>query len=68
MKQTLAAQIESPVLWQKALENMMESGIDTMIEVGPGKTLFGFVQRLAPDFAVYHCDTMESLQAIISEL
>jgi len=36
--------------------------------VGPGKTLFGFVQRLAPDFAVYHCDTMESLQAIISEL
>lgn len=65
MKQTLAGQIASPVLWQKTLENMMASGIDMMIEVGPGKTLFGFVQRLAPDFPVYHCDTMESLQSII---
>lgn len=64
----LAAQIQSPVLWQKTLENMMESGIDTMIEVGPGKTLFGFVQRLNPEFRVYHCDTVENMKQVLQAL
>ena len=62
----LAAQIKSPVLWQKTMENMMESGIDLMIEVGPGKTLYGFVQRLNPDFPVYHCDTVENMNEILA--
>ena len=68
MAALLADQIQSPVLWQKTLETMMESGIDTMIEVGPGKTLYGFVQRLAPDFTVFHCDTVQSLNEIVETL
>ncbi len=68
MAALLADQIQSPVLWQKTLETMMESGIDTMIEVGPGKTLYGFVQRLAPEFTVFHCDTVQSLNEIVETL
>lgn len=67
-KQLLADQIQSPVLWQETLENMMESGIDTLIEVGPGKTLFGFVQRLSPEFPVYHCDTVEAMNEILTKI
>ena len=68
MAALLADQIQSPVLWQKTLETMIESGIDTMIEVGPGKTLYGFVQRLAPEFTVFHCDTVQSLNEIVETL
>lgn len=68
MPKLLADQIQSPVKWQKTLEQMMADGIDTMIEVGPGKTLYGFVQRLNPDFPVYHCDTVENMKEILSQV
>lgn len=68
MPKLLADQIQSPVKWQKTLEQMMADGIDTMIEVGPGKTLYGFVQRLNPDFPVYHCDTVENMKEILSQI
>ena len=42
MAALLADQIQSPVLWQKTLETMMESGIDTMIEVGPRQNAVWF--------------------------
>lgn len=68
MSQVLAQQMQSPVQWQKTVEHMMESGIDTMIEVGPGKTLFGFVQRLNPEFRVYHCDTVDNMKQILESM
>ena len=68
MPKLLADQIQSPVKWQKTLEQMMADGINTMIEVGPGKTLYGFVQRLTPDFPVYHCDTVENMKEILSQV
>ncbi len=43
----LKKHIVSPVKFSKVLETMMENGIDTFIEIGPGKTLSGFVKRMA---------------------
>lgn len=42
----LAKHIVSPVRFSKSLETMLENGIDTFIEIGPGKTLSGFVKRM----------------------
>ncbi len=47
-KETMAAQCENPVRWQKTIENMIANGVDTFIEVGVGKTLAGLIKRLIP--------------------
>lgn len=45
VKDILAKHIINPVRFSKSLENMMKEGVDTFIEIGPGKTLSGFVKR-----------------------
>lgn len=45
VKDILAKHIINPVRFSKSLENMMKQGVDTFIEIGPGKTLSGFVKR-----------------------
>ena len=45
VKDILAKHIISPVRFAKTINTMLENGIDTFIEVGPGKTLSGFVKR-----------------------
>lgn len=44
---TLARQIQSPVLWHRTVENMLQAGIVTFIEAGPGKTLSGLISRIS---------------------
>ena len=45
VKEILANHIINPVKFSKTLENMINEGVDTFIEIGPGKTLSGFVKR-----------------------
>ena len=47
IKQKLVRQAMAPVLWEKTLLTMQEMGVDTFVEVGPGKTLSGFVKKPA---------------------
>ena len=42
----LAKQIESPVQWENLIRNMIASGIDTFIEIGPGKTLTNIIKKI----------------------
>lgn len=44
--QLLSKQIASPVLWEKTIRTMIASGIDTFIEIGPGKTLTNMVKKI----------------------
>ena len=48
-KETMAAQCENPVRWQKTIENMIANGVDTFIEVGVGKTLAGLIKKINPE-------------------
>ena len=59
--ETLALQMKSPVLWQKTVENMVESGIKTFIELGPGKTLKGLIEKCSDNVAVYNIEDEISL-------
>ncbi|QUC68277.1 ACP S-malonyltransferase [Aristaeella hokkaidonensis] len=42
----LSGQICSPVQWEKIIRNMIADGIDTFIEIGPGKTLCNMIKRI----------------------
>lgn len=44
----LAKQIASPVRWETLIRNMIASGIDTFVEIGPGKTLTNMIQKIDP--------------------
>lgn len=64
----LAKQMVSPVRWQQAVENMLADGMDTFVEIGPGKTLSGFVRKISKDAVIYQSDSLDALHKIIAEL
>ena len=64
----LSDQIQSSVRWEDTLINMAESGVDTFIECGPGRTLSGFVKRTVKGAKIYNISDLSSLEKITSEL
>jgi [acyl-carrier-protein] S-malonyltransferase len=52
IKKNLIAQLTAPVKWAQCVENMVNDGADTFIEVGPGKVLQGLVKKIAPTVEV----------------
>lgn len=63
-----ALQVKRPVLWQKTIENMIENGIDTFIEVGPGKTLSGLIKKISADVKTLNVCDISSLENTLSEV
>ena len=64
----LVNQVSHAVRWVDTLHTLQDQGIDTFIEVGPGKTLSGLVKRTLSDVRVYSCETAEQVAAIADEL
>ena len=64
----MANQVSHAVRWVDTLHALQTQGIDTFIEVGPGKTLSGLVKRTLSDVRVYSCETAEQVAAIADEL
>ena len=64
----LRQQVCHPVRWQAIVEDMIRQGIDTFIEVGPGKTLCGLIAKIDPAVRVWNVENAESLQAVINEV
>lgn len=67
-KETMAAQCENSVQWQKTIENMIANGVDTFIEVGVGKTLAGLIKKINPEVTVYQIENKEGLDAAAEAL
>jgi [acyl-carrier-protein] S-malonyltransferase len=63
-KQLIKAQVENPVRWQTIVENMAADGVDTIIEVGVGKTLTGLITRICPDVRAFKAETPEDIEKI----
>ncbi len=61
----LSEQICSPVLWEELIRNMIASGIDTFVEIGPGKTLKNMIGKID---ATVKCYTAADLPAILQEV
>lgn len=64
----LANQVSHVVRWVDTLHTLQNQGIDTFIEVGPGKTLSGLVKRTLSDVRVYSCETAEQVATNADEL
>lgn len=64
----LEAQVKSSVQWQKTIENMINMGIDTFIEVGPGKSLSGFVKKINKEVKVLNVEDKESVYSTLKYL
>ena len=58
----------NPFLWQKSVENMINDGVDTFIEVGVGKTLSGFISKISEHVSVYNVEDMESIENTVRSL
>lgn len=67
VKDILAKHIISPVRFSKSLETMLEMGVDTFMEIGPGKTLSGFVKRLntEKEVTILNVNNVETLEMIL---
>ena len=62
-KEILAKHIISPVRFDKTIEYMKESGVDTFIEIGPGKALTGFIKKELKDLEI-NCFTTDNLSEL----
>ncbi|MBC5996650.1 [acyl-carrier-protein] S-malonyltransferase [Romboutsia ilealis] len=64
----LRKQIMSSVLFEKSIRDLIDKGVDTFIEVGPGKTLSGFVKKINKDVFVYNVEDIKSLNETVESL
>lgn len=67
-KDLLATQVFSPVRWQESMEKLIADGVDTFIELGPGKTLCGFLKKIDRNIRVYNIGTWNEMEQIVCEL
>ena len=72
IKPLLVKQVSSSVRWQQSVETMVEDGVDTFIELGPGRTLAGFNKKIGKaigkELTTYSVGTMEELEAVVAAL
>lgn len=60
----LEKQVYSPVKWQQCIEKMIEEGVDTFVEIGPGKTLSGFLKKIDRSKTIINIEKIEDLEKI----
>jgi [acyl-carrier-protein] S-malonyltransferase len=68
IKQSLVKQVYSPVLWEDTIRNMVKTGVNTFIELGPGRTLSGFVKKIDKKLITLNVQDMESLKKTLDYL
>lgn len=64
VKPLLKQQVSSSVRWQQSVETMIADGVDTFIEIGPGKTLAGFMKKITRDVNVFNIEKLEDLEKL----
>lgn len=60
----LVRQMYSPVRWMQSMETMLADGVDTFVEIGPGKTLEGFLKKIDRNVQVLHVSCWKDLEEI----
>ncbi len=68
IKPLLVKQVSNSVLWEDTIRKMLSDGVDTFIEIGPGKTLSGFVKKISKEVGIYNVEDMASLERTLNGL
>lgn len=67
IKELLAKQVSSSVRWRETMERMLAEGVDTFVEIGPGKTLTGFLRKISRYVTVYNVDKVEDMEKLLTK-
>lgn len=68
VKPLLEKQVSSSVRWQQSVEAMLADGVDTFIEIGPGKTLAGFMKKIDRTATVLNIEKLEDVDQVVQAL
>lgn len=68
IKDLLQVQVSSPVKWEQTLLLMKDMGVDVFVEIGPGKTIAGFVKKTCPEIPVINVSTVADVEACVEKL
>lgn len=67
-KALLSAQVASSVRWQQSMELLIADGVDVFVEIGPGRTLAGFLKKIDRSVKVYNIAAWEDLEKVTAEI
>ncbi len=68
LRNALLKQVSSPVRWQESMELLLQQGINTFVEVGPGKVLSGLLRQIDRDASCFNVEDAASLEATRAKL
>ena len=68
IKLSLVNQLNAPLLWEDSIRNIIDAGVDTFIEVGPGKVLTGLIKRIDPSVRLLNVQDLASLERTAEEM
>ena len=68
VKELLTRQVSSSVKWQQSVETMLADGVDTFIEIGPGKTLAGFMRKIDRSVKTLNVEKLEDIEKVVEAL
>lgn len=68
IRELLARQVSSPVEWVASVRRMLQAGVDTFVECGPGTALTGMVRRIAPEAKTLNVSDQSTLQQTVTAL
>jgi len=64
ISELLVSQVTSPVLWWDSILTLIGKGVDTFVEIGPGKTLTGFLKKIDPNVTGYNISTADEFEEV----
>lgn len=65
---TLVEQVSGAVRWEQSVRHLLDLGVDTFVECGPGKVLTGLVKKIAPGVNLLRVEDMASLEKSLAYL
>ncbi|MGG4204939.1 ACP S-malonyltransferase [Paenibacillus jamilae] len=68
IRQLLVDQVYSPVLWEDSVTWLLEQGVDTFVEFGPGSVLTGLVKKIDKSVKLYNISSLESFASVTEAL
>jgi len=68
IKQSLIKQLNSPLLWEESVRAMIDNGVNTFVEIGPGRILSGLIKRIDEHVQLYNIEDLKSLETTLKAL